>query len=307
MIETLTPEQEAKFPEYVEKWTKLGLTTTPLTLDQAEKDFFLFQKEIMQMETPAKVVLVDNPIDTIYLANIFTYYPETKWEDVKDQNFQEFWKKISNNDTPEFCWTYFDCQFWASWFSFYDFIKVELGVKYPNDDKYEIFKDCQKYGLVYPLENLCIVCQPPTVIKTNAAHQLHCENGPAISYNGKWELYALNGVVMKKEHVMTPAEKIDPVVVMKETNVEVRRELLRKVGIERMLTVLPNKMLDKRGNYELYSITLSPTITDARYLKMTNPSIGVFHLEGVAPGTDTVDKALAWRNKNMFVDADILT
>jgi hypothetical protein len=28
-IESLTPEQEAKFPEYVEKWTKIGLNCDP--------------------------------------------------------------------------------------------------------------------------------------------------------------------------------------------------------------------------------------------------------------------------------------
>ena len=32
------------------------------------------------------------------------------------------------------------------------------------------------------------------------------------------------------------------------------------------------------------------------YLKMTNPSIGVFHVEGVHPDCTTVDQALEFRN-----------
>ena len=34
-IDSLTPEQEAKFPEYVEKWTKVGWICDPLDLEAA--------------------------------------------------------------------------------------------------------------------------------------------------------------------------------------------------------------------------------------------------------------------------------
>jgi hypothetical protein len=200
----------------------------------------------------------------------------------------------------------FDGQYWAGWFSFYDYMETELGIVYPNKVEYDILKNCVKYGGVYPLDTVCIVCQPPTIIKKNA-NGLHCEDGPALSYNGDNEIYALNGVVMDKKYILTPAEQLKSVDILKETNVEVRRELIRKVGIERMLEVLPHKVMGIKNNYELLSIQLSDTIPDARYLKMKNPSIGVFHLEGVDPTIKTVDEALAWRNDNMFTDAEILT
>ena len=210
------------------------------------------------------------------------------------------------SEDNKFVYPYFDCQFWASWFSFYEFMKTELGIEFPNEKEYNILKDCQKYGMVFPLDDLCVVCQPPTIIKKNNSG-LHCENGPALSYNGDNEIFALNGVVMPKEYVLTPARDITAETVMKETNVEIRRELLRKVGIERLMNDLPHKLLETRGNYELYSIDLSNEIKDARYLKMQNPSIGVFHLEGLAPGINTIEEALKWRNNNLFVDAEILT
>jgi hypothetical protein len=205
---------------------------------------------------------------------------------------------------PYFVYPYFDCQFWAGWFSFYEFMRNELGVS--HEKEYESFKSCQKYGMVFPLDELCIVCQPPTVIKKNS-NGLHCSDGPALSYNGDNEIYALNGVSMPKEYVLTSAENITAEMVMKETNVEIRRELLRKVGIERLLNDLPHKVLDTVGNYELYSLDLSDELKNCRYLKMTNPSVGVFHLEGVEPSINTVKEALKWRNNNMFVDAEILT
>lgn len=100
---------------------------------------------------------------------------------------------------------------------------------------------------------------------------------------------------MKEKDVMTPAEKIDPKEILKRENVDERRELIRKVGIERMLSVLKNKELDKKGDYCLLSVELSETIKDARYLKMKNPSIGIWHLEGVARECNTVQDALNWR------------
>jgi len=117
----------------------------------------------------------------------------------------------------------------------------------------------------------------------------------------------LNGVRMKPEHVLTPAENISPEIVLSEANTDIRRELLRKVGIERMIEKLPHKKLDSVGSYELYSIDLGNGVSDARYLKMTNPSIGVFHMEGISGECDTVEKALNFRNQNRFTNAEILT
>lgn len=283
-IEKLTPKQESKFQFYVDKWVKIGLSTKPVTLEDAQIDFHAFQKVILQKENPAPVILVDSPRQ----AN----------KEIKKRN------KIKGK--MKCVYPYFDCQYWANWAAFYEFFKKECGIKYDCKEAYDVMIRCINYGMVYPLDDVCIVVQHPTVIKKNASG-LHCENGPALSYNGDNEIYALNGVVMDKEYVMTPAHKIKAKDILKETNVEVRRELLRKVGIERMLADLPNRMLEKRGNYELYSIDLSNEIKNAKYLKMTNPSVGCFHMEGVAPEIETIDAALKWRNQNMFVDADVLT
>jgi hypothetical protein len=94
---------------------------------------------------------------------------------------------------------------------------------------------------------------------------------------------------------------------MSETNADIRRELLRKVGIERMLANLPHKVVSKRGDYELLSVDLTETVKGAIYLKMLNQSIGVYHMEGVPRECKTVDEALSWRNGGSFIDAEVLT
>lgn len=147
----------------------------------------------------------------------------------------------------------------------------------------------------FPYKGLVLISEKPTALHVNGRGQLHKDEGLAIEYSDGWGVYALNGVRLPKEHVMTPAEQLDPKIVLNETNVEIRRELLRKIGIERFLQVTPHKVLNKKGDYQLLSVALSDEIRDARYLKMLNPSIGTWHVEAVHPDCSTVQQAINWR------------
>jgi hypothetical protein len=91
---------------------------------------------------------------------------------------------------------------------------------------------------------------------------------------------------------------MDAASVLSEQNADIRRELIRKVGIERMLGQLPHKSLDRVGDYDLLRIDIPGLIDDARFLKMVNPSIGCFHLEGVERECITVEQAINWRAGN---------
>jgi hypothetical protein len=171
---------------------------------------------------------------------------------------------------------------------------------------YHVLKNCVGFGPVWPLGSLCIASIRPSVIRMKNG-LLHADGSPSVEYLDGTKCYSLNGIPVKDWHAMTLPEKIDPKQVLAEENADIRRELIRKLGIDRMLAVLPNKMLSKRGNYEVYSIDLGEGARDARYLKMLNPSIGVFHLEGIDPSCGTVEHALNWRNQNRFTDAEVLT
>ncbi len=58
------------------------------------------------------------------------------------------------------------------------------------------------------------------------------------------------------------------------------------------------------GFLELLSIDLPGLLDDCRYLKMKNPSIGVWHLEGVDRDCKTVQSAINWRAGDLAVAAD---
>ena len=71
--------------------------------------------------------------------------------------------------------------------------------------------------------------------------------------------------------------------------------MVQRVGIERVCQLFEAECVDTQEDYALLLLDLG----DGRkrpYLKMRNPSIGVYHIEGVAPNIRTVQAALNWRN-----------
>jgi hypothetical protein len=146
-------------------------------------------------------------------------------------------------------------------------------------------------------EDIAFVCIRPCLVVRDAAGNLHSETGPAIAWRDGYAEFFLHGVAVPEALVMTAGEDLDPREwVLKQANVEVRREAVRKIGIERVCERLGAKVIDRQGDmYELLDLDLG----DQRYrpyLKMRNPSIGVFHIEGVHPSCRTVEAALKWRN-----------
>ncbi|MFZ9848290.1 MAG: DUF6745 domain-containing protein [Flavobacteriales bacterium] len=282
IINALTKKQEGKIAEYRDEWIARGLTTERKTLKEARKVFATFQ-EVVLNKTPVPVVLLDSPTDCwAAVLNAFNAPKNT-----------------------DFVYPYFDCQYWAGFFAFYEFIKNELGIKYSNDKEYSAMLDCSSFGMVWPTDKICVVCQPPTIIKKNPAG-LHCEDGPAISYNGKNDIYALNGVVVPKELVMTASEDLSMDFFKSQTNADVKAEFVRKYGVERMLDL--GKMVDSytnydyienewwhRSEYELHDMGVLFGLNYQPYLKMKNQTTGIWHVEAVSPNCRTLKDAIKER------------
>jgi len=115
-----------------------------------------------------------------------------------------------------------------------------------------------------------------------------------MAYPDGWEIYALHGVRVPPWLVTTPAIALDGHRILGLENAEQRREGVRKMGVERLIHTLGATVVDRQGDYELLSLE-----TGGRkrpYLKMRNPSLGVYHVEGVHPNCRTVEEALRWRN-----------
>ena len=333
MITTLTKTQKNKMEFLIKKWIDLGLDTEPTSIAEFNRIIGNLNTHILKQE-PVPIFVFNSPLESWIFINTYLYHNElgvqvvgsnlrdskigqhlgkSLWNQIVDQALPQIpdkwntpidFSKVSVNVSElkmfDFVYPYVIGSFWAYYFAWIETMEA-IGVKNLPAEK-DHFIEIHKIGFVFPLTDLIVATQKPSIIKKNK-QGLHCENGPALAYSdGVSEFYYLNGVIMKKEQVMTPPEKMNSKEVLAEPNVEVRRELIRKMGIDRLVDELPHKIMDKQDNYELLSVSLSDEVPDARYLKMINPSIGVFHVEGVEG--DTVEQALAFRARSIIDSGD---
>jgi len=80
--------------------------------------------------------------------------------------------------------------------------------------------------------------------------------------------------------------------IVKEKNVQRRMAFMNKIGVDLLYQKLGGKVIEDDGNmYKLVYLNIGE-LYKCPYLYMRNPSIGVYHLEGVPKGTKTIDEAL---------------
>lgn len=155
----------------------------------------------------------------------------------------------------------------------------------------------RKCGFVWGSRDLVVASEPPCRLsweRNEPGAELHADGAPAVEYPSGWKLYFLHGVRVPREIAMTPAEAIDPHVMIETRSTEVRRAILRKIGIERACSMLPTEVVDRRQDYVL--LTVYPGDGEMRrYLEMQNPSTGKRHIEAVDPACETVQQALNYR------------
>ena len=144
-------------------------------------------------------------------------------------------------------------------------------------------------------QGLALISRRPKRVRFDGSGRLHADGEAAIEWRDGWKLFYLNGVLVPEEVAVTPAAQLDPGVILREGNVEVRREIVRKIGIERLIQKLGGKVVDSWKGYELITLDIPGMGIKPTYLKMKNPSIGTYHVEGVPPRITTCREALSWR------------
>ena len=283
-ITELTEEQKALIPEWREKWIKIGLDTTPADKPVAEKWIKQAYKDRGYAE-PKEVLWFESPVAIL--------------DFLKENGYS------ASTGISSFCYGSHD----ASWLGFYDyFLKVcEVEEARKLESLIELSKVC---GWWIPYTNYALASEKPVEININEEMVLHKDGGPAITFKDGFSVYALNGIRVPKEIAETPFDELDPKLVLTEENAEVKREVVRKIGVERLIghPDFNTEVIDKFENYELLLLDIedvqergfgSREDSSPRrrpYLKMLNPSIGTWHVEGVHPDCKTVRQALAWRN-----------
>jgi hypothetical protein len=150
----------------------------------------------------------------------------------------------------------------------------------------------------WSFEKVVIISERPPVLQVQpfeGRYLFHAEKGPALAFKDGWQVYALHGVRVPPEVVKDSPKKLDARLVITQTNADVKREIVRKIGIERVCADLGAKVTDSSEAYQLLLLDLGDT-RQRPFLRMLNPSTGTWHIEGVGPNCRTVEEALEWRN-----------
>jgi hypothetical protein len=185
----------------------------------------------------------------------------------------------------------------ASWIGFYDYFREVLGLEKETAKLVPLTELAKETGWHLLYQNVAILSEKPTELHRNERGQLHNFNGPAIKWADGYELYRFNGVrIDDPKLACLPAGEYKKETILNEKNADVRRELVRKAGIERAVEILQPKVVDKFDGYELLMIELGDD-RERPFLRMKNPSMkGVWHIEGVRPEIKTVKQAICYRN-----------
>ena len=260
MITRLTKKQEAAFPKYVKKWTDIGLSCHETNDSEVERIVKQIYK-LSKLDEP-KVVIVDSPQAGIDLG--------CKWD--SDRYVKG----------------------WVGWSAWVDFFKTECGVKVENDLESELAQHCLMYW-VY--SKVCVVVRNPVHIKQDDQHRLHSYSEPAMLFKDGTCICMFHGIKVPVKYVKSTTFTKEEI--LGEQNVDIRREMIAKIGeaeAEKVLgSVKINKLnTDFGGKYEVVEVDLGRT--KARYLKMYNPSLeNVVHIEGIPNDCSDVQAAICFR------------
>ncbi len=204
-IDKLTPAQEAKIPEYLDRYLKIGLSTERCNRPKAEdairrlckqlgyadvKQFHWFDNPLAGCEAAAKCAKLDPTLadrdDAFELAMGVT----VQRSDLADQA-----NKASYGS------------FEAYWVAFYDFVQTELPV--PGHPLVNICKDIViDCGVFWLFKGHAIMTDKPKAIRVKD-NKLHADGDlPALEYHDGTAIYAREGKLYATLMEMKVAESL---------------------------------------------------------------------------------------------------
>ena len=189
---------------------------------------------------------------------------------------------------------------WAAWDCYLTACRDILGLRLPSHDAYAYWEQAAiNGGFRWMHPKFCLVSDFPEILRVNSQNQPHAEFGPSHRWRDGFSIWHLNGVRVEQWMSESHPDDLDARRVLQIENVDQRREVIRRMGSERLVVQLEAKVLDVEtrevgGRYELLAIDMNHG-EPWRFLKMVNQSIGAVHVEAVPRQCETVRHAINWR------------
>lgn len=223
-IDDLTPEQDKLLDVYMDRWTRIGLSTAPAERQRAE-DALTRAYTVAGLGAP-KCRWVDSPMGLLIgatAADVLKAMGRTEQATLSDVGF-------GSHD--------------AGWLSYYAFYREVLGLRTETEDLVPLMDLAHVCGWVLMLEGHAVLSERHSTLHLDPSSGLpHCLTGPAIGYPDGWNLYFVRGVPVKEEWV-TGRATLDVRTALQHPNVEERAAAAELIGWDRVLKELKSRVVD---------------------------------------------------------------
>ena len=287
-IESLTQEQKDRFQEFIDKWTKIGLSCEPAKRKEAEFGIKTAYK-IAGKNPPKKIVWCGSPLSQgLTRAIIFR---------LKDSEIK-VGKKLKASVRDSVRDSVYGQQE-ASWLAFYEYFKEICGLDSQTQKLSGIWQISKNAGWWLPHENLCWISERPNILHRDTQGRLHKDGDFALRYPDGWGIYAWHGVRLPRQYGSIRSERWQSEWLLKETNAELRRALIQGIGYSRLCKELQAESLDSWREYELLKLGKTIDVEPVVMIKMTCPSTGLIHAHRVPQEIKTAREAISWVNQEI--------
>ena len=314
-LDKLTAEQEARFGEFVERWTAIGLCTDPADRPRAEEAI----REAYKMggrELPEKIVWCGSPLGQALTraiviqnrASVGASVRASVRDSVGDSVGDSVWASVRASVRDSVRASVRD-SVWASvgdsvggqheapWIAFYAFFREACGLVAETDKLVGLRGVTESAGWWLPHEKICWVSERHNVCSLDDEQRIHAEDGPAIAYPDGWAIWAWHGVRVPQKVIEQPLT-LTPEEIRDEQNQEVRRVMLDRFGTERFLREVGAALVHEDEFGKLWAAELrgDEPLVMVEVVNSTPEPDGSFkdYWLRVPPSIRTAREAVAW-------------
>jgi len=315
-IMKLTKEQEARFPEFVDKWVKIGLSTEPSNREKSEKAIRGLYG-LAKLKEP-KVIWLPCPLSAAMSAVAYATIRAK-------QSIHKNQKNISVDRAVDSAvysavgsavgsavdravgsavgsagMAYFGGSLWNAGYSAWaDYFNEVLSISIDRNFL-DMTENC---GFYWTLDDVCFASERPSKIKLDDQGRLHCEDGLSIQYPSRWGLFHWHGTQVPGEWIMD-RNSLNAKKALTWENIEQRRSACEILTWAKVLDELKAKVIDADEDEEIGELVEVeiPDIGKERFLRVICGTGRKFAIP-VPPNMKTALAANAW---TYGIDGDTL-
>ena len=303
-IESLTPEQIARLPEFVDKWRQIGLSTAPADRPRAEKAIAEMYrqgglkppKHIVWCGSPLSMCLTKEALSKKVGASVGDSVGDSVWASVRASVGASVRASVGDSVWASVRASVYG-QHDAAGLGFYDYFRDACGLTKQTDKLAGLTELAHSAGWALPFRDICFVSERHDVVKQDERWRLHCETGPVVHYPDGFQIFAWHGVRVPEAAIMTPPEQITLDTVLAEQNAEVARVWMRRAGAHIWDDPRVQKLhsdIDGAGQpRELLRVAM-PTGQPVTIVRVKCPSTGGEYRLRVPPTMTRCDESVAW-------------